>query len=188
MSLHAAEIPCAFLFSGLHTDYHKPTDDWQLLDYPRMAALVELMEAWVVELARVTPDALAFVPLPSEPERAVVQGAGAWFGSVPDYAAQPEGGGMQLAGVSPGGPAEAAGLRKGDILRKVGATEVGDIYDFMDALATGRPGEKVAVEFIRKGETRTAVVVLGSRSVDCGHPPLSRPTLEGIVGPWHPPP
>ena len=73
---------------------------------------------------------------------------------------------MQLAGVSPGGPAEAAGLRKGDILKKVGEATVGDIYDFMDALAAGHPGEKIAVEFIRDGKVESVEVVLGSRAGD----------------------
>jgi hypothetical protein len=166
MSLHGIQIPCAFLFSGLHTDYHKPTDDWQHLDYPRMVSVVKLVAAWTQALRAAAPASLAWVAPPPEPDRGPVQGAGAWFGSVPDYAAQPEGGGMQLAGVSPGGPAQAAGLRKGDILKMVGETTVNDIYDFMDALAAGHPGEKVTVEFIRDGKVETVAVVLGSRAAD----------------------
>ncbi len=166
MSLHAVEIPCAFLFSGLHADYHKPTDDWEHLDYPRMAVLVELVVAWVVELTRVPVQSLAYIPPPPEPSRGPVRGAGAWFGSIPDYGAEPVGGGMQLAGVSPGGPAAVAGLRKGDVLKRMKDMPIADIYDFMDALGEAKPGERVLVQLLRDGEPMEIEVVLGTRTAD----------------------
>ncbi len=78
--------------------------------------------------------------------------ASVWFGSIPDYGAEPEEGGMQLAGTAPGGPAEKAGLKSGDILKKVGATEIGDIYDFMDSLSGFKDGQTITIVFLREGK------------------------------------
>ena len=62
---------------------------------------------------------------------------------------------MALSGTSPGSPAEKAGLLPGDILKKVGDVEVGDIYDFMDALGTFKNGQTIAVEVLRDGKLMT---------------------------------
>ena len=166
MSFHRVELPALFFFSGLHSDYHKPSDDWEKLDFPRMAAVVDASVAFLEDLAKASRDSLAYVPpaVPERSEQGELRGARAWFGSIPDYGANPDGGGMQLAGVSPGGPAEAAGLQKGDVIKKVGSVSIGDIYDFMDSLASYRPGQTVDVEILRDAETKTVAVKLSARS------------------------
>ena len=163
MSFHQAEIPALFFFSGLHADYHKPSDDAEKLDYGRMAVLTEALDTLVRELGRRPRAEFAWVAPAPDPRAREVRGSRAWFGSIPDYAAAPEGGGMQIAGVSPGGPAEKAGLQEGDILKRVGGEEIHDIYDFMDAMADRKPGDRIEVVFLREGEELRVEVVLGSR-------------------------
>lgn len=165
MSFQRVEIPALFFFSGMHTDYHKPSDDWEKLDYGRMAVLAGATAALVRELALAPRADLAWVPPPAPKEERVVRaGERASFGSIPDYAAKPEGGGMQLAGVSPGGPAEKAGLRAGDVIKKVGTVAVADIYDFMDALVEYRPGDTVDVQIQRGSESLVVKVTLSGRA------------------------
>ncbi|KAA3607840.1 MAG: M20/M25/M40 family metallo-hydrolase [Planctomycetota bacterium] len=168
MSFHAEEIAAVFFFSGLHSDYHKPSDDWPKLDYPRMATFCQQIHRFLNILAGELPrEDLAYqAPAQEDPPASgtrEVKGARAWFGSIPDYGAQPEGGGMQLAGTSPGGPAAKAGLQKGDILRHVGEVEIHDIYDFMDAMAKYSPGDQVKVRFLRKGAWQEVLLTLASR-------------------------
>ncbi|HEX9795149.1 MAG TPA: M20/M25/M40 family metallo-hydrolase [Planctomycetota bacterium] len=166
MSFHNDGVAAVFFFSGLHVDYHKPSDDADKLDYARMAALVGGLQPLLESLAGAPAADFAYLkPAADEDEdRGPVRGAKVWFGSIPDYGASPEGGGMQIAGTSPGSPADKAGLQAGDVIRALGTTEVRDIYDFMDALATLEPGQVVEVGVLRAGETLRLPLTLTTRS------------------------
>ncbi len=166
MSFHGVQIPALFFFSGLHSDYHKPSDDPEKLDYERMAGLAGAIAAMTDELANTDRGSLAWVKPVADPnaEQRTVTAARVWFGSIPDYAASPEDGGMQIAGTSPGGPAEKAGLKKGDIIKKVGDFEVVDIYDFMDSLGSFSNGDTVDVLILREGEPMTVKLTFFPRT------------------------
>ena len=69
--------------------------------------------------------------------------------------------GVAVAEVTKGGAAEKAGLRSGDIITKVGSTEVTTITSLAEALAGDSPGGKRVVGYLRDGEARTAQVTLG---------------------------
>ena len=167
MAFHRAQVAAVFFFSGMHADYHKPSDDWEKLDYPRLQLLAEAMARLVVDLGAQPRADFAFqAPPPPDPhagQSLASTGERASMGTIPDYGAAPAGGGMQLAGVSPGGAAEKAGLRAGDVIKKVGDAEVADIYDFMDALGRYRAGERVEVAIVRAGLALTVPVILGGR-------------------------
>lgn len=158
MSFHKMDIPAVFFFSGMHSDYHRPTDDWEKITYGRMAELGAGIADMLIRLQIAPRSDFEYI----KPEAPKMHGggssrrsAGVWFGSIPDYGNEPEGGGMALSGTSPGSPAEKAGLVSGDILKKVGSVEVGDIYDFMDALGTFKNGQTIAVEILRDGKPLT---------------------------------
>jgi S1-C subfamily serine protease len=81
-----------------------------------------------------------------------VRSFNASLGTVPDYAGPPGGQkGVLLAGVRPGGAAEAGGLLRGDILVKLGAHEIGSVEDLMYVLNASRPGEHVKATVLRGG-------------------------------------
>jgi len=164
MSFHQAGIPALFFFSGLHPDYHKPSDDADKIDYPRMVEVAAAVTALLARLELADRGALAYVK-PEAPAGGAREGRrpGLWFGSIPDYAAAPEGGGMQIAGTSPGSPAEKAGLKEGDVIRKVGDFAIGDIYDFMDALAAFKVGDTVSVTVLRAGKLLTLQLTFFAR-------------------------
>ncbi|MBC8328758.1 MAG: M20/M25/M40 family metallo-hydrolase [Planctomycetes bacterium] len=166
MSFHGVQIPALFFFSGLHSDYHKPGDDADKLDYARMAALAEAVAVLTDELANADRGSLAWIKPVADPdaEQREVVAAKVWFGSIPDYSAEPEDGGMQIAGTSPGGPAEKAGLVKGDIIKKVGGFEIVDIYDFMDSLGSFSNGDTIDVAILRGGEELTIKLTFFPRS------------------------
>lgn len=156
MPFHQAGIPALFFFSGLHGDYHKPGDDADKLDYEGMRSVSFAVSVLIGQLQAADRATLAYVPpaAPAGGERDMRR-PGIWFGSIPDYAAAPEGGGMQIAGTSPGSPAEKAGLLPGDVIKQLDATTIRDIYDFMDALAGYRIGQTVQVTVLRAGQSLT---------------------------------
>jgi len=86
------------------------------------------------------------------------------FGSIPDYAFDGEG--MRLDGTSPGGPAEKAGLLRGDVIVGVGDQKIDGLGDFMYALNTHKPGDVVRVRFVRDGVEETCQVTLESNQVE----------------------
>lgn len=70
------------------------------------------------------------------------------------------GDGVYLIEVVDKGGAEAAGLRPGDIITKVDETAVSNYYDLSFAVGSKRPGDKVAVTYLRNGRTNTVNVTL----------------------------
>jgi S1-C subfamily serine protease len=68
-----------------------------------------------------------------------------------------------LSGVRPGSPADAAGLRAGDVIVALGGRVVKDLYSYSDALYAHQPGERVDIVYLREGERRTSTATLGRR-------------------------
>jgi S1-C subfamily serine protease len=76
-------------------------------------------------------------------------GSNVTLGVVPDYTTFEQGGGVRISGTSPNSPAAAAGLRDGDTIVKWNDRKIDNLYDLTDALAKGKPGEKVHLQIIR---------------------------------------
>ena len=154
------EIPAVHLFTGIHEDYHRPSDDTERFEAGGAARVVELGVALVALVQ--SEESLAFVAVEAdEEEQARVRGGWrVWFGTVPEYSY--EGVGLLLGGTSSGSPAEKAGLLKGDVLLQVGEVEIENIYDFMHALQIYKPGDVVLTRYDRDGEEREVRVTLAS--------------------------
>jgi hypothetical protein len=161
-SFYAKGIPVLHLFTDLHEDYHRATDDAERIEVAGMARVAEYAARVARALAdrpeRLTPVRTA----PPVATAAPRSGSGAWFGSVPDMAAG-EANGVRLTGVSPGSPAERAGLRAGDVIVEFGGMTVADLYQFTDALRARQPGDTVQVVVQRDGQPHTVTAVLGRR-------------------------
>jgi hypothetical protein len=150
-SFYAAGLPVLHFFTGAHSDYHKPSDTAAKLNYAGTAQVA----LTVAEVAREVdaPDAkLTYKKLPAQ-TRGDVRNFGASLGTVPDYGGPPNGiKGVLLADVRPGGGADKGGLKKGDILIKLGKTEVGSVEDLMFVLMSSKPGESVTAVVLREGK------------------------------------
>ena len=91
-----------------------------------------------------------------------LRSAGASLGTVPDYVGPPDGQpGVLLAGVRPGGPAEQAGLRRGDILVALDGHTIRNVEDFMYVLAGATPGARAHVTVVRDAKKLDLPVVFG---------------------------
>lgn len=73
-------------------------------------------------------------------------------------------GGVAILEVQPNGPAERAGLRKGDIITQVGRRVVEDFDDLCNAISRHQPGDRVAIQVQRDGQDRTLRVNLSERA------------------------
>ena len=70
---------------------------------------------------------------------------------------------MRFTGVTPGSPAEKAGLLAGDVLVRFGEKEIRNVYDYTYALGDRKPGDHVTIVVKRDGKDVPLEVVLGSR-------------------------
>jgi hypothetical protein len=160
-SFVSKKIPALFFFSGLHSDYHKPSDTWDKINAPSAARLLDLIENVTVRLAN-APQPPAFqTVVEQKPPGGDARGYGPYFGSIPDFGETANG--MKFADVKPGSPAAKAGLKAGDILVQFGDKPIKNLYDFTDALRRSKIGDVVEVKVLRDGQPVTASVELEQR-------------------------
>ena len=161
-SFVSKKIPVLFFFSGLHSDYHKPSDTWDKINAPSAAKLLDLIGNVTVQLASAAdPPAFQTVVEEKLPTGERGAGYGPYFGSIPDFGETTNG--MKFADVKPGSPAAKAGLKAGDVLIQFGDKPIKNLYDFTDALRRSKIGDVVEVKVLRDGQPVTASVKLGQR-------------------------
>jgi S1-C subfamily serine protease len=150
-AFYAAGVPVLHFFTGTHSDYHKPSDTADRINAAGAAAVARLVERVVVGLEG--QPRLSYRKGATTPARGDARSFNASLGSVPDYAGPPGGGpGVLLAGVRPGGAAEKAGMKRGDILLRLGQHEIRSVQDLGFALSAARPGETVTAVVLRDGK------------------------------------
>jgi peptidase M28-like protein/PDZ domain-containing protein/PA domain-containing protein len=165
MSFGRNKVPVMFFFSGLHADYHKPSDTWDKVKPVETAKVLEL----TARIARHIDNAdgrPAYTPPPARNQRGAGRGSdqggyGPYFGSVPDFGQTEKG--VKFADVREGSPAGKAGLKPGDVLVKFDGKPIENLYDFTYALQDKQPGDAVPVVVLRGGKEVEATVTLGRR-------------------------
>jgi len=156
-------VPVLHLFSGTHDDYHRPSDDVDKINAAGGAQVAHLAAALAQSLGR-RGTGLTYQQASAPAPPGDVRSYGASLGSVPDYGGPGEGKkGLLLAGVRPGGPADLAGMKRGDIIVELAGHPIGDIYDLMYVLQQAKPGQHVTA-VVERGEERLRLrVVFGER-------------------------
>jgi hypothetical protein len=153
-SFYGEGVPVLHFFTGSHEDYHRPTDDIEKVDSDGAATVGGI--ALRVATRLMSSDApMTWIEL--ERPRVKASAFRVSLGTMPDYAANVDG--LALSGVRKGGPAESAGLRKGDVIVQIGAREIHGIDDYMATFATMAPGESIDFVVERDGERVTVPVV-----------------------------
>ena len=155
-------IPVLFFFSGLHSDYHKPSDTWDKINPQAAARLVDVIGNTGFQLAQAS-DRPAFITVVEDKPLAGGSGGGygPYFGSIPDFG-QVENG-VKFSDVKPASPAAKAGLKAGDILVQFNDKSIKNLYDFTDALRSSKVGDVVDVTVMRDGKPVKASVKLEQR-------------------------
>ena len=165
-SFAAKKIPVLFFFSGLHSDYHKPSDTADKIDG---ATTVEMlaMARQIIDGVAQRPERLTFAQAAPESSHGPgagdgeQRGYGPWFGSIPDFGEVPNG--VKFADVRAGSPAAKAGLQGGDILTHWNDAAITNLYDFTYALRDSSVGDVVTVRVLRGEQEVTARVTLAAR-------------------------
>ncbi|MFN0199171.1 MAG: M20/M25/M40 family metallo-hydrolase, partial [Planctomycetaceae bacterium] len=156
-SFYVKKIPVLHFFTGTHTDYHRPSDDWEKINLPDMDRVVSLLEELVVATAN-TAERPDYV----EVQTPVTLGRGGnrpYFGSIPDFGNEEPG--YAISGTAPNSPAAKAGIENGDLIVKLGPHKITGLDDFDLALRKFSAGDVVDVLIKRKGTELTLQVTLG---------------------------
>jgi Peptidase family M28/PDZ domain/PA domain len=164
-SFYAKNIPVLFAFTGIHSDYHRPSDDSDRINYPGMARIADYLELIMLDLVR-RPERPAFTRLATSSRngrqgQSASTGMSVTLGVMPDYADEAKAG-MKITGVRDGGPAAKAGLKGNDSIIRIGGKPIGTIYDYMESLKGFKPGDKVEVVVRRDGTEVKFRVDLGA--------------------------
>ena len=152
-SFYRKDIPVLFFFTGLHTDYHKPTDDADKINYKGeqliITHILKLIE-WFDKELKMTFTRTRETQTNTSARFAVTMGI------MPDYTYT--GTGVRADGVSEGRPAQKAGLKTGDIIIEVGDYKISSMESYMQTLGKFKKGDKVKVKYKRGNETLETTV------------------------------
>lgn len=156
-SFYARKIPVLHLFTGSHSDYHRPTDTADKLNYAGMVRLTRLVADIVKELAT-SPERPAYVEVASK--MFARGGDRPYFGSIPDFGKP--GKGYAITGVTKDSPAARGGLQGGDVIIRLGESAVTGLEDFDSALRKHKGGDTIPVVVLRAGAEVTLQVTLAA--------------------------
>jgi len=158
---YAAGAPVLHFFTGAHDDYHKPSDDADRINGAGGARVAAVVADVAVAVAN-REGRLTYKSAAAPETGGDVRSYGASLGTIPDYAATEDGSkGVLLAGVRKDGPAEKAGIQRGDRIVKMGDKEIENIRDMMFELRKAKPGDKTTVTVVRDGKRVELEVIYG---------------------------
>ncbi len=145
-SFYLKDIPVLFFFTGLHTDYHKPSDDADKINYKGEYKIIEYIYS-LINVLNVQPK-LGFLKT-KEPKMSTASFK-VTLGIMPDYTFS--GLGVKADGVIPGKPAEKAGLQANDVILQIGEHKTAEIEAYMQALGKFKKGDTVIIKVQRGAE------------------------------------
>jgi Zn-dependent M28 family amino/carboxypeptidase len=160
-SFNQAGVASLAFFTGAHVDYHKPSDTADKINYEdldRIAAFASAITKRLLDLDQ--------APQFTKVEQKTETGGGRaglriFTGTIPDYATDVKG--LLLGGVIGGGPAEQAGLQKGDVIVEIAGQSIANIYDYTYALELLKIGQPAKVIYMRNGEKRETTLTPAAR-------------------------
>jgi hypothetical protein len=159
-SFYAKDIPVLFFFTGVHEDYHKPSDTWDKINAEGEQSILEFVEKIAYDVADREEKPL-FTKADSPRQMGGNAGLRVYFGTIPDYAEQVNG--VKISAVRKGSPAEKARVMGGDIIVKLGGKTIKNIYDYTYALQDLKPGDEVELTVKRGDKMIQLKGVLGRR-------------------------
>lgn len=148
-SFYRKDIPVLFFFTGLHSDYHKPTDDYDKINYVGELSIINYIYS-LIEKENKDYRKLAFTKT-RETQSMTSSRFTVTLGIMPDYTFS--GSGVRVDGVSDGRPAQKAGLTAGDVILQLGDYTISSLENYMEALSKFKKGDTALVKIKRGSET-----------------------------------
>jgi aminopeptidase YwaD len=152
-SFYLKEKPVLFFFTGLHSDYHKPSDDAFKINYEGEAMLID----YIAELSKKISETSALTYSKTREQKMEGVKFKVTLGIMPDYTFS--GSGVRADGISEGKIASKAGMQTGDIIVALGDYRVLDMESYMRALSKFKKGDSTTVYFNRGDKLMEKVVV-----------------------------
>ena len=150
-------IPSLFFFSGLHGDYHRPTDTWDKIDTHDASKIVDAVADVTSGLAS-AGERPTFVKARTNAGR---RGRGPYLGITPDFI--PGDKGVRVVEVASESPAEKAGLQEGDLIVSLGGAPMFNLYDLTYALHDHEARDVVEIRLLRGSTAVTTTATLEKR-------------------------
>ena len=158
-TFNQAGVPSLAFFTGTHVDYHRPSDTADKINYEDLDRVVAFASAIARRIADLEPPPeFTKVDLPAGAGRAGIR---VFTGTIPDYASEVKG--LLLSGVIGGGPAEQAGLQKGDVIVEIAGQTIANIYDYTYALELLKIDQPVKIAYMRGAKRIEAMLTPGAR-------------------------
>ena len=145
-SFYVNDVPVLFFFTGGHTDYHTPFDDYDKLNYSGMNSIKNLLSKFILKLDNATK--IKFQESGPKKQEKMPSRFKVTLGIMPDYVYNKTKG-LRVDAVLPDKPAFNGGIKDGDIIIKIDNKPVSDIYEYMHRLSEYNKGDKVAVVVVR---------------------------------------
>jgi Tol biopolymer transport system component len=161
-SFYSAGVPVLHFFTGSHQDYHKPSDRPSEINGAGMAQIAEMTVTLLSEPGQ--PQKLTYQRTQPATPPGDLRSFNASLGTVPDYGGPKDGKGVLLADVRVGSAAEKGGLKRGDVLVRLGTRSIEGIHDLMFVLNTAKPNETVTAVVMREGAPFETKVTYQSRA------------------------
>ena len=160
-SFNSASVACLTFFTGAHQEYHRPGDTADKINYEDLDRVAGFATAIVKRLLEAEQP-----PQFTKVEQKTDTGGGRaglrlFTGTIPDYASDVKG--LLLGGVIGGGPAEQAGLAKGDVIVEIAGQSITNIYDYTYALELLKIGQPAKVVYMRGGERKETTLTPAAR-------------------------
>ncbi len=157
-AFYGENIPVFFISTGAHQDYHTPKDDIEFIDFAGQKEVSDFSYE-LIAAVDARDEALAFQEAGSRKSSRQGYRFKVTLGIVPDFTSS-DNNGLGVGGVRSGGPAEKAGMLKGDVIIALDGMEVTNIYDYMARLKKLEAGEIITVDVMREGEKLVLLVQL----------------------------
>ena len=146
-SFYRKDIPVLFYFTGLHTDYHKPTDDANLINVQGIKLIID----HIMHIVTASKDYVMPFSKTREQQSTTNTRFTVSLGIMPDYSFT--GSGVRVDGVSEGKIAQQVGIKSSDILIKLGDVEITSVESYMKALSKFKKGDTTIVQYQRGAQT-----------------------------------
>ena len=158
-SFYAKQVPVLFFWTGTHTDYHKPSDTAEKINYEGEARILSFVTSLVRDIDR--SDARPKYTVAKSDSQGRSTGFRVYLGTIPNYADSNDG--LKLDGVRDNSPAAKAGLKAGDKVVKLAGHDVKNVYDYTYALGEMKVGQEYEVEVLRDGKRLTMKITPEAR-------------------------
>jgi hypothetical protein len=143
-SFYRKDLPVLFFFTGTHSDYHKPSDDANKINYNGELKIVRYIKNIIDKTASLNKITFTKTKEPASMGKSSFK---VTMGIMPDYTFS--GNGVLVDGVSDNRPAMKAGVKTGDVIYQLGDYIVSDVQTYMQALNKFSKGETTTVKIKR---------------------------------------